>query len=41
VDKLAYERFLFLGYTYSPITVASFFLVVGAVGKSAQIGLHT
>lgn len=39
--KMSQERFLFLGYSFSPVTLASLFLVLGAVGKSAQIGLHT
>lgn len=31
----------FLGYQISLINLISFFLFLGAVGKSAQIGLHT
>lgn len=29
------------GYEYNTITIISFFIFLGAVGKSAQIGLHT
>jgi len=35
------EKFIFLGFSVSKITVISLLLFVGAVGKSAQIGLHT
>jgi len=31
----------FLGYQLKILSVMSFFLFVGSVGKSAQIGLHT
>ncbi|KCV67179.1 NADH-ubiquinone oxidoreductase chain 5 (mitochondrion) [Fonticula alba] len=30
-----------LGFEYNAITIISFFIFLGAVGKSAQIGLHT
>ncbi len=35
------EKFVFLGFNLDKITVISLLLFVGAVGKSAQIGLHT
>ena len=35
------ENFFLFGYSLNKITVISLFLFVGAVGKSAQIGLHT
>lgn len=35
------EKFIFLGFNLDKITVISLLLFVGAVGKSAQIGLHT
>ena len=35
------ENFIFLGFSCDKITIISLLLFVGAVGKSAQIGLHT
>ena len=35
------EEFIFLGFSVNKITLISLLLFVGAVGKSAQIGLHT
>ncbi len=35
------ETFIFMGFTVNKITLISLLLFVGAVGKSAQIGLHT
>ena len=35
------ENFIFLGFSIDKITLISLLLFVGAVGKSAQIGLHT
>ncbi len=35
------ENFIYLGFTVSKITLISFFFFIGAVGKSAQLGLHT
>ena len=32
---------LFYGHTISPVSAAAFLLFLGAMGKSAQIGLHT
>jgi len=36
-----HENFVFLGFEVNKITLISLLLFVGAVGKSAQIGLHT
>lgn len=35
------EKFIFLGFSVDKLTLISLLLFVGAVGKSAQIGLHT
>jgi len=35
------NSFSFLGFDFDLITIICFFLFVGAVGKSAQLGLHT
>ena len=35
------KTFFFFGYTFHAGTLFSFILFIGAVGKSAQIGLHT
>jgi NADH-ubiquinone oxidoreductase chain 5 len=35
------ESILIFNFEYSIFFCLSFFLVVGAIGKSAQIGLHT
>jgi NADH:ubiquinone oxidoreductase subunit 5 (subunit L)/multisubunit Na+/H+ antiporter MnhA subunit len=35
------EIFIFVGYAFDLITLISFFFLIGAVGKSAQIGIHT
>jgi len=32
---------LFAGYSISPVTLITILLFLGAMGKSAQIGLHT
>jgi proton-translocating NADH-quinone oxidoreductase chain L len=32
---------IFLGYSFNALSLAAFFLFIGAVGKSAQLGLHT
>lgn len=34
-------NFLFFGFNVDFITIVGFLLFIGAVGKSAQIGLHT
>jgi NADH-quinone oxidoreductase subunit L len=41
VPLMLNEKFIFLGFDVDKITVISLLLFVGAVGKSAQIGLHT
>lgn len=35
------ENYIFLGFNFSKISIMAFFLFIGAIGKSAQIGLHT
>jgi NADH-quinone oxidoreductase subunit L len=35
------EKFIFMGFAVDKLTLISLLLFVGAVGKSAQIGLHT
>jgi NADH-quinone oxidoreductase subunit L len=35
------ENFIFLGFSLNKITLISLLLFIGAIGKSAQIGLHT
>jgi len=32
---------IFLGGEFKSLTIIAFFLFIGAIGKSAQIGLHT
>jgi NADH-quinone oxidoreductase subunit L len=32
---------IFLGYEFNALSLSAFFLFIGAVGKSAQLGLHT
>ncbi|MGE4351108.1 MAG: NADH-quinone oxidoreductase subunit L, partial [Bdellovibrionales bacterium] len=39
--QLVEEKFVFLGSSYSALTVTTLLLFMGAMGKSAQIGLHT
>lgn len=36
-----YRNFVFFGYTFDRISLVCFFLFIGSVGKSAQLGLHT
>lgn len=35
------DIYCFLGFNFYLISLISFFLFIGAIGKSAQIGLHT
>ena len=35
------EKFIFLNFEFDLITIIGFLLFIGAVGKSAQLGLHT
>ena len=35
------KSFSFLGFNFDLISIICFFLFIGAVGKSAQLGLHT
>ena len=41
VDQVAEKTFNFLGYEIHALTLACLLLFTGAVGKSAQLGLHT
>jgi NADH-ubiquinone oxidoreductase chain 5 len=41
VPFYANENFLFLNFELNSLSLISFFLLIGAVGKSAQLGLHT
>jgi NADH-quinone oxidoreductase subunit L len=38
---LVHSTFLFAGYPVSPLILITSLLFLGAMGKSAQIGLHT
>jgi NADH-quinone oxidoreductase subunit L len=40
VPTLLNEKIYFFGYFINKVTLISLLLFVGAVGKSAQIGLH-
>ena len=33
--------YCFLGFNFNLISIICFFLFIGAIGKSAQLGLHT
>jgi len=35
------DIFIFFDYEFNAINLICFFIFIGAVGKSAQIGLHT
>ena len=35
------QNILFMGLSFNTLEILSFFLFIGSVGKSAQIGLHT
>jgi len=35
------SSFIFFGFQFNKIAVIAFFLFIGAIGKSAQIGFHT
>jgi NADH:ubiquinone oxidoreductase subunit 5 (subunit L)/multisubunit Na+/H+ antiporter MnhA subunit len=41
VSYFSNESFLFFSYSINYITLICIFLFIGAIGKSAQIGLHT
>lgn len=38
---LAYDSITFMGYNFNTLSFISFFIFLGVVGKSAQLGLHT
>jgi len=35
------QLFLFMGLNFNVIELICFFLFIGSIGKSAQVGLHT
>ena len=39
--SLKSQSFYFLGFYFDTLNLIGFFLFIGAVGKSAQLGLHT
>ena len=41
IDYIKEESVVFLNYKINKITLIAFFLFLGGVGKSAQLGLHT
>jgi len=41
VPTILNEHFIFFGINVNKITLISLLLFTGAIGKSAQIGLHT
>jgi NADH-quinone oxidoreductase subunit L len=41
VPYMLHEKFIFFGLEVDKLTLISLLLFVGAIGKSAQIGLHT
>jgi len=41
VPYISQENFIFFNFEFDKITVISLLIFIGAVGKSAQIGLHT
>jgi NADH:ubiquinone oxidoreductase subunit 5 (subunit L)/multisubunit Na+/H+ antiporter MnhA subunit len=36
-----FQIYIYFGYSFNLNTIVCFFLFIGAIGKSAQIGLHT
>lgn len=41
INFMLFEKVYLLYYFFNKIDVICFFLFIGAIGKSAQIGLHT
>jgi NADH-quinone oxidoreductase subunit L len=41
IPEMIDEKFIFFGLEIDKITLITLFIFLGAVGKSAQIGLHT
>ena len=41
IHFIRFDEIVFLGLLLNKVSLISFFLFVGAIGKSAQIGLHT
>ncbi len=40
-SKFKYDQLFFLGFNFSTLDLLCFLLFIGAMGKSAQLGLHT
>lgn len=40
VPFIQFDTFIFCGFTINLITLICFFFTIGAIGKSAQLGLH-
>ena len=40
-NKINFNSYTFFSLNFNDLTIISFFLLLGAMGKSAQIGLHT
>jgi len=40
IPFIQFETFLFLGFNLNLSFLIRFFLIIGAIGKSAQFGLH-
>jgi NADH-quinone oxidoreductase subunit L len=41
IPEIMGEKFIFFGLEIDKITLITLFIFIGAIGKSAQIGLHT
>jgi len=41
IDFILFENISFFNFTISKIDFICFFLLIGGIGKSAQLGLHT
>jgi len=41
IPTIIHENFIFFGFSINKVTLISILIFIGAIGKSAQIGLHT
>jgi NADH-quinone oxidoreductase subunit L len=41
IPEIMGQKFIFFGLEIDKITLITLFIFIGAIGKSAQIGLHT
>jgi len=41
IPFLTNSEFIFFGFSVPKLSIIAFFLFIGAIGKSAQIGFHT